>query len=110
MKEVLIQRAILDYLTMKGFLAWRNQAIPVPIRRGRNIVGLRRADPFTKGMPDIFCLINGRFYGLEVKNEKGRLSEDQIKWKERIEKAGGAFLLVRSVDDLWKLEESIQEV
>jgi len=110
MKETLIQRIILDSLTNRGVMCWRNQQIPVPIRRGRAIVGLRRADPHTVGMPDICALIKGLFIGIEVKRDDkggGRQSPDQKRWQEMIEKNGGIYILARSWDDVCgKLNEA----
>jgi len=106
MKETEIQRAILDYLMYKGILCWRNQSIPVPIRRGREIVGLRRADPHTVGQPDIMALVRpknalyGVLVGIEVKGAKGRLSPEQEAWRDKIVKAGGVWILARSIEDV----------
>ena len=95
MKETLIQRSILDGLSYLGLLCWRQQSIPVPIRRGTRIVGLRRADPHTVGMPDICALYQGMFLGIEVKNEKGRQSPEQKRWQKLIEENGGIYLIAR---------------
>lgn len=103
MKETPIQRSILDYLTWKGYLCWRSQSIPVPIRRGKAIVGLRRADPHTVGFPDISIIRNGSYIGIEVKTEKGKQSEEQKGWQEKITKAGGLYILARSVDDVMRV-------
>lgn len=107
MKETPIQRSILDNLSWRGVLCWRNQQIPVPIRRGKAIVGLRRADPHTVGMPDICALINGLFVGVEVKSEKGRQSPGQKRWQELIEKNGGIYVLAHSWEEFCgKLNEA----
>ena len=100
MRETEIQRAIIDNLRWRGILAFRCQPAPVPIRNGRNIVGFRKADPFNVGIPDIICAIKGRFIGIEVKSEIGRQSPEQVEWQRRIEKAGGAYVLARSWEDV----------
>lgn len=100
MSETEIQRTILEGLWYNKILAWRNQQIPVPIRRGREIVGLRKADPFTVGMPDILALKDGVLYGIEVKTSKGRQSPEQKDWAIRIEEAGGVYILARSWEDV----------
>jgi hypothetical protein len=102
MKEIEIQRAIIDGLRWRGVLAFRCQPAPVPIRNGRSIIGFRKADQFNIGMPDIVCVIQGRFIGIEVKSTIGRQSPEQIEWQLRIEKAGGTYVLARSWEDVEK--------
>lgn len=104
-RESGIQRAILDWLMYNRVFAWREARIPTPIRRGRQIVGLRRADPHTLGIPDILACYQGRLIGIEVKTDTGRQRPDQEAWQEKVETAGGLYLLARSVDDVqafWK--------
>lgn len=106
MKETVIQRMILDGLTYKRILCWRNQSIPVPIRRGRAIVGLRRADPHTVGMPDIIALYRtekmpyGFLLGIEVKTERGMQSAEQKIWQARLEENGGRYIVARGWDEV----------
>ena len=109
MKESDIQRSILDNLRWRGFLAFRCQPAPVPIRKGNNIVGFRRADAFNVGMPDIVCVIRGRFIGIEVKSAIGRQSPEQHEWQERIKKAGGVYILARSWTEIERAISSIDE-
>ena len=54
----------------------------------------------TPGSPDIVCVIEGQFVGIEVKDEKGKLNPNQVAFKERLEAAGGKYVLARSVDDV----------
>lgn len=93
---------ILDGLRMCGLIAWRNQQIPVPIRRGRAIVGLRRADPYTIGLPDIFAIKPGTgvLIGIEVKTERGKQSFEQREWANKMAKEGALYVLARSWEDV----------
>lgn len=100
MKETDIQREILQKLHMNGLLAWRNQQIPVPIRRGSFIVGLRAADPFTKGQPDIMVLSKGTLYGIEVKKPGGKQSVEQKLWQQRLINNGGVYILAYSWNEV----------
>jgi Holliday junction resolvase len=52
------------------------------------------------GSPDIICCLNGKFVGLEVKNEKGVVSELQKYHLEEIKNSGGVSAVVRSVEDV----------
>lgn len=100
--ESAIQRSILDGLLYKGYMAWRNNVAPIPIRRGREITGFRRIDPHVVGMADILCVLkpSGRLLGIEVKTPKGRLTEKQRDWGEKLEANGGAYLVARSWEDV----------
>lgn len=98
-RETPIQSAILELLQWKGVFAWRCQAIPVPIRRGNQIVGLRAANEETLGIPDILGCHKGRLFGIEVKSAKGVLSDGQKRWRDNILKAGGAWTCARSTEE-----------
>ena len=52
------------------------------------------------GQPDIFAIIQGRFVGIEVKTVVGRQSKDQKNWQRNCERAGGLYILARSVEDV----------
>lgn len=48
---------------------------------------------------------------IEVKTEKGRQSEQQIKFGKMVADRGGIYILARSVDDaIFQLEEAIDEI
>ena len=53
-----------------------------------------------KGLPDIIVIQNGKFIGLEVKTKTGRQRETQKKVQSKIERVGGEYYIVRSVDDV----------
>lgn len=52
----------------------------------------------TKGSPDIICVLQGRYIGIEVKDIKGRLSDSQKQFQEQLEAAGGIYLVARDID------------
>ncbi len=49
------------------------------------------------GTPDIIAALNGRFYGIEVKNGTDTLNEAQKATKRAIESAGCVFLIVNDI-------------
>ena len=53
-----------------------------------------------RGVPDILCCYKGRFVGFEVKTAKGRISGPQRIQNERIRRACGRAVVVRSVADV----------
>lgn len=93
-------RACMDYLAASGVYAWRQNNAPVPVRRGGDVVAFRRVE--TKGVPDILGVLprSGRFLGVECKTGSGRLSPEQEEFRGRVEKCGGIYLAVWSVDEL----------
>jgi hypothetical protein len=52
------------------------------------------------GQPDIQGCHCGRWVGIEGKTERGKLSPAQKQFQDRIEKAGGAFVVARSWKDI----------
>lgn len=52
------------------------------------------------GDPDLILCVDGRFVGVEVKTDTGRLSPLQHLRGEEIKKSGGLFLVVRSLSEL----------
>lgn len=53
------------------------------------------------GMADLLVLIkNGPTLHIEVKSHKGRLSKEQIKWRDELTAIGHQYCLVRSPEDL----------
>jgi hypothetical protein len=70
-----------------------------PKRRARAMATLK-ATGLRPGAPDLFVVHEGRFLGLEVKTEKGRLQDSQRSAADDITGAGGAYSVVRSIDDV----------
>lgn len=68
-----VLKPIIDYLTEHKIYFER-----------RNATGLN----YRKGIPDLWCVINGKHIEIETKREDGlgKLSSMQIKWKSRLEK------------------------
>lgn len=54
------------------------------------------------GIPDLLCCIHGLFIGIEVKDPGGKPSAIQLAQGARIRKAGGLFLIAKSVEDVEK--------
>lgn len=54
----------------------------------------------TAGIPDIIACVDGRFYAFEVKQPGGRLTRLQEVTLGKIQAAGGAALMVTSVEEV----------
>lgn len=55
---------------------------------------------YKKGIPDIYCVVNGRHIEIEVKADNGQLSSMQITYKEMFEKIGIKYIVAKSVEDV----------
>lgn len=88
MKESQIQTKIIKYLNGIGAYSIKT------IVTNRN------------GCPDIICCLKGRYVALEVKAEKGTVSQLQEHNIKLIRNSGGVAEVVRSVDDVKKVVEN----
>jgi hypothetical protein len=90
------QKAIVEYLLLRGaVLAVTDAGVAKKL-------GYNRTVGVPNGWPDIVACWRGRFVGIEVKSEHGRQKPHQRVMQERIEKAGGMYVLARCVDDVIK--------
>jgi hypothetical protein len=55
----------------------------------------------TKGSADISAIINGKSVKIEVKIGKDRQSEDQKKYQEAIERAGGIYVIAKDFQSFY---------
>lgn len=94
MKESDIQRQILDYLALKRIFHYRNNS-------GAFVDSNKHFYRFgALGSPDIICVINGQFVGIEVKAPKGKVSDHQKEFQKKLEAAGGKYILAHSLEDV----------
>lgn len=95
-----IQLDILKHLRQRNVLCWRNQTQGIRDKT----TGAYYSNPYVmRGCPDILGVMpdgSGRILGIEVKTPKGRQSADQILFERRLQRAGGVYVLARSVDDV----------
>ena len=102
MRERDIQKSILDYLVYKGIFHWKV-----------NNVGTYRQDTgryipaSLKGVPDIICVLDGLFVGIEVKTPKTYQNEAQKRFEDAVVKAGGVYIVARSIDDVEALLKTL---
>ena len=93
-KESEVQKAIIEYLHLMKIWNYRNNSGALKTERGHFVrFG-------AKGSPDIICVIDGQYVGIECKSHSGRQSEHQKAFQEGLEEHGGAYCLARSVDDV----------
>lgn len=51
----------------------------------------------TPGVPDLICCFKGRLVGIEIKAEKGVVSDYQKEFIDRINEAGGLAFVARDI-------------
>jgi len=97
--ETDIVKSILEYLTLRRFLCKRNNA---GMMYGKSTKGKSWAVKIGEaGWPDIEGITkDGRYFGVEVKTKKGRLSPAQKEVGEKIIESKGIWFVARSVDDV----------
>jgi len=88
------QKACIEYLTAKKIFFWRQNSGSFKTENG----GFYSMG--VKGAPDIFAVIRGKLYGFEIKDIKGKLNENQIKFRDNFECAGGNYFVIRNIDEL----------
>lgn len=101
-----IQREILVYLKEKGVFCWRNNNGAVFDQKLNSGYGGYRSNNIMKGVPDIIGIMpdgSGRFLGIEVKAPSGSQSGPQVLFERRTKRAGGVYILAKSVEDVDKV-------
>lgn len=95
MKESALQKSILDYLAYIPNIYF--------FRAGSGLIQTQKGNWFRSGKagcPDICLCVKGKFYGLELKVGKNKLSGLQKQAKQQIEDSGGVYMVVRGMEDL----------
>lgn len=101
-----IQRAICEYLAIKGIFFWRSNNIPVFSRNNGGRMAFRSLPKFTpRGIPDIICLHEGKFIGLEVKRPEAKLRPEQAEFGTKMVINGGFYYVVHSIEDVMSIIE-----
>lgn len=100
MNETQLVSNILHYLNTRNIWAWRN-----------NVGGFWRKGFYVhcglKGLPDIIGIMpdgSGRFFGIEVKGDTGKLSGEQTGALSKIRRLGGVGIVARSLEDVMESE------
>ena len=88
-----IQNCIVKYLLWSGYQAEQINTTGIYRNGGWTFSGS------TRGSADISAIIKGRSVKIEVKYGKDKQSEAQIKYQERVERAGGIYWIVKNFTD-----------
>lgn len=110
-KEADLLRGIQDFLMLHKIDHWRVPIGPVLHQiRGK---AFWKGSPL-KGFPDL-CGVFRRFkrgvlFAIEVKSSTGRLRPEQLRWLSRLQSAGCAVCVARSIADVEKLMRDWGEI
>ena len=91
---------VVKKLNEAGIFHWRQNNLPIFDPKLNGGYGAYRSHSGLKGVPDIICIINGQFVGIEIKAGSDRISADQALFKKRCERNGGKYLVVKKVEDV----------
>jgi len=95
-KESDIKRELLKYLAVRGIFAWSNPRTGIYNKKSGGFIPIG-----LQGVSDIIGILSsGRLLAIEVKGDKGKLSEAQSRFINRINKEGGLGIVACSIDDL----------
>lgn len=100
--ENALQRACLEFLRLRGIMAWRNNTRVV--RFGKQLYWFG-----AKGSGDIFAIVRGRFLSIEVKVGRGKETADQKLWAAQVEDAGGKAIVARTLEDVQDAIEELED-
>lgn len=96
--EQQVQKAILDYLHSKNYIAFKHRNVGIYVQRTNKYIPLSAGE---KGISDVIgCDKDGRFIAIEVKKVGGKASPDQLKFLKRVNASGGIGILAYSIVDV----------
>ena len=98
LSEAYIQTQIYAYLRKAG----------IYFRRLNVVSAHRHKNPLCLGVPDILAMTKGRVLFIEVKQAKGKMSDEQLDFQINAEKNGQNYILARSVDDVVRWVNRLQ--
>lgn len=98
MKESELLSFALTCLKQSGLVYWRVPNGPVMHSIGNKVI--RKRSPIA-GFPDLAGVFpNGKFFAIELKTDKGRLSPEQTEWITKLNMSGAMALVLRSKDEI----------
>ena len=85
-----IQGAIIDLIRVRGGVVTRVNSGSMIAKSGDRAYRVQLAD---KGTSDVIALYKGVYLAIEVKGAKGKASDEQIEFLQRVSKCGGIGIL-----------------
>ncbi len=83
------QKAIIDYLKIRGFFVYKNSSVGIYVRKTGSYIPAQ-----TKGIADLTAIKDGKVFQIEVKaSSGGRQSENQKDFQKEWESKGGKYII-----------------
>ena len=99
--ETAIVRQIIEYLNLQGYVCKRNNAGMIFMNNPSNPRKKHAIKVGEPGFPDIEGIMkDGKYFGIEVKTEKGVATETQQATGDRIMATKGIWFVARSLEDV----------
>jgi hypothetical protein len=96
--EQQIQRAIIDHLKWRGVPGVFAFAVPNGGWRSTVEAAIFKSLGVVAGIPDVLILHDGCCYALEIKSDRGRLTDVQRDAHGRMREAGACVAVVHGID------------
>ena len=96
MTETPYQAAICEYLQLRGIFFFRVNNVPIFANGQYRSMGKYAM----KGVSDIIALHRNVAYFIEVKGPKGKLSFDQMHFRNMVQQSGGIYIVATEIQDL----------
>lgn len=104
--EKSIQKSIIHYLRLRNFITidcdsmFALSYIPSISKKRFAFINEKKLKGWTKGQPDLIIISpEGKIFFVEMKNDKGRQSEEQKYFQEIITERGLNYFVWRNLDD-----------
>lgn len=99
-QEANLQSTIVQHIRLRGIqnLVWG--ASMNGVKLGIKAAVRMKSQGMEAGEPDLYFLIGGHYYGLELKNgKKGVQSPEQKDFEARVFASGGTYAIARTIDE-----------
>lgn len=82
----------------------------IPNGGKRNVIEASRlkSEGVLAGVSDLHVIHDGAIYFIEVKTDKGKQSESQLDFQNKVESQGFKYFIVKNVDDFIKIFDNIK--
>jgi hypothetical protein len=104
MTEAEWQRQVIQYATLMGWRVWHDNATNAPRRCG-SCGEVRRLPRNASGLPDLILVRRPRLVWVELKADRGRLSDKQSAWIGDLRASGQEVYLWRP--SMWEEVERV---
>ncbi len=105
--EATLQSIVVQHIRLRGVsnLVWgaSMNGVKLGIRAAMRMKG----QGMEAGEPDLYFVVGGHYYGMELKNgKKGVQSADQKDFEKRVFASGGTYRIARDIDEAIALLEA----